>query len=67
MKLQSLILLAMFSAVASGCAITTGPVDDGFALSNESLDNGKFFGEELLSLKVDVADIKKHIPSAADQ
>lgn len=67
MKLQSLILLAILSVVASGCAVTTGPVNDGFELSNESTDSGKFFGEELLSLKVDAADIKKHMPSMSDQ
>ncbi len=67
MRLQSLTLLAIVSVVASGCAITTGPVNDGFELSNESLDNGKFFGEDLLTLEVDAADIKKHIPSTGDQ
>lgn len=66
MKIQTLILLAIVNTVASACSITTGPVNDGFELSNESIDTGKFFGEELLSLKVDAADIKKHIPKTSN-
>lgn len=55
MKLHALLLSALFSVIVSGCAVTTGPVNDGFELSQESHDIGSFFGDDLLRLKLDRA------------
>lgn len=59
MKIQSQIALIVLSMLGTGCAITTGPVNDGFELSQESLDHGKFFGEDLLSLTIEPSELKK--------
>lgn len=59
MKIKSHIALIALSMLSVGCAITTGPANDGFELSQESIDNGKFFGEELLSLTIDPDELRK--------
>ena len=60
MNIQSHIVLVTLCVLGAGCSITTGPVNDGFELSQESIDHGRFFGEELLGLTVETSELKKH-------
>lgn len=63
MSISRYIVLLMPLVLTAGCA-TSGPVDDGFDLSQESVNIGKFLGDDVLrvSLETSIEEPEKKQP-----